>query len=85
MQDLSLCIFCYGIMSPKDGYLGNYTTLCKITGMLNMQILNATITFIFIGDGLCILGFWVWDLGAFSIWLGFWTAEFVSFVCFWVV
>ena len=85
IPDLSFYILCYRIMSPLDGCLGNFATLCKITDQLNMQMLNATINFIFISNGLCILGFWVWDIGAFSIWLGFWTAELVSFVLFWVV
>jgi hypothetical protein len=47
--------------------------------------LNSSVSFIFVSNILCVLGFWVWSLGAISIWLGFWTGIVGSFVWYWYV
>ena len=57
IPDLSFYILCYAIISPWDSCFPNFASLVKITGRLNMQILNSSVNFIFISNGLCILGF----------------------------
>ena len=82
---MSFYILCYGMVSNWDSCFASFASLVKIVGKLNVQILNSTVSFIFVSNTLCVLGFWVWGLGAISIWLGFWTAIVTSFLWYWYV